>query len=57
MTDDVKNEIIKAHIYGYSVTDIMEAMGIQREAVEEALAGKEAIAQKTTYMRESGWIE
>ena len=57
MTDETKNEIIKAHIYGYSDTAIMEAMGIERKAVEEALADKEAIAQRTTYMRESGWIE
>lgn len=53
----MKQEIMKAHIYGLSEKEISEANGITVSEVREALADKEAIEDKRNFMLESGWMQ
>lgn len=57
MSDEMKNEILKAHIYGLSNIDIAIANGITVEEVEEVLSDTTAVTQKRNFLKESGWIE
>lgn len=52
MNEEVKNEIIKAHIYGYSDAEIMQAMGVGEKEVAQALSDTKTIEEKTKYMKE-----
>lgn len=56
MNEEIKQEIIKAYIYGYSETEIMQAMGVTAAVVKEVLADTAAVEEKTKYMKEQGWI-
>lgn len=57
MSEQMKQEIMKAHIYGLSEKEISEANGITVSEVREALADKEAIEDKRKFMLESGWMQ
>lgn len=57
MSEQMKQEIMKAHIYGLSEKAISEANGITVSEVREALADKEAIEDKRNFMLESGWMQ
>lgn len=57
MSEQMKQEIMKAHIYGLSEKEISEANGITVSEVREALADKEAIEEKRKFMMESGWLQ
>lgn len=57
MSEQMKQEIMKAHIYGLSEKEISEANGITVSEVREALADKEAIEEKCKFMMESGWLQ
>lgn len=56
LNDEVKNEIIKAHIYGHSVEEIETVMQISANVIAEALNDIKAIEEKKKAMKESGWI-
>lgn len=57
MSEQMKQEIMKAHIYGLSEKAISEANGITVSEVREALADKEAIEDKRKFILESGWMQ
>lgn len=57
MSEQMKQEIMKAHIYGLSEKEISEANGITVSEVREALADKEAIEDKRKFILESGWMQ
>lgn len=57
MSEQMKQEIMKAHIYGLDEKLIAEANGITVSEVREALADKEAVEDKRNFMLESGWIQ
>lgn len=56
MNNELKNEIIKAHIYGETNINIAIANGITVEEVEESLSDTEAIEIKREQLKESGWL-
>lgn len=57
MSEEIKKEIIKAHIYGLTNAEIAECNGITVDEVSEALKDTALIEEKQAYMKESGWIE
>lgn len=57
MSEQMKKQIIKAHIYGYSEKEIAEAEGVAVSEVREALADTELIEDTKNYMIESGWLQ
>lgn len=57
MSEQMKQEIMKAHIYGLDEKLIAEANEITVSEVREALSDKEAIEEKRKFMVESGWIQ
>ena len=56
MSDEMRKEIIKAHIYGLSNAEIADANGVTIEEVDKVLKDTEAIEQKRKFMLESGWM-
>lgn len=57
MSDEMKQEIMKAHIYGLSEKEIAEANGLTVSEIREALADTAAIEEKRAFMKEQGWFE
>lgn len=56
INNEVKSEIIKAHIYGHSVEKIENVMQISANVIAEALNDTKAVEEKRKAMQESGWI-
>lgn len=54
--NEIKNEIIKAHIYGHSVEEIETVMQISANVIAEALNDTKAVEEKRKDMKEMGWI-
>ena len=57
MSEEMKKQIIKAHIYGYDEKKIAEAECITISEVREALTDTELIEKTKQYMTESGWLQ
>lgn len=57
MSEEMKKQIIKAHIYGHDEKEIAEAECITISEVREALADTELIEETKQYMTESGWLQ
>ncbi len=56
LNNEIKNEIIKAHIYGHSVEEIETVMQISANVIAEALNDTKAVEEKRKDMKEMGWI-
>lgn len=56
LNDEIKSEIIKAHIYGHSVEEIGSVMQIGANVIAEALNDTQTVEEKEKAMKESGWI-
>ncbi len=56
LNNEIKNEIIKAHIYGHSVEKIETVMQISANVIAEALNDTKAVEKKRKDMKEMGWI-
>lgn len=56
INNEVKSEIIKAHIYGHSIEEIETVMQISASVIKEALNDTKAVEEKKRAMHESGWI-
>lgn len=56
INNEIKNEIIKAHIYGHSVEEIETVMQISANVIAEALNDTKAVEEKRKDMKEMGWI-
>ena len=56
LNNEIKSEIIKAHIYGHSVEEIETVMQISANVIAEALNDTKAIEEKRKDMQEMGWI-
>lgn len=56
INNEVKSEIIKAHIYGRSIEEIETVMQISASVIKEALNDTKAVEEKKKAMHESGWI-
>lgn len=57
MSDEKKNEIIKAHCYGVDEKVIAQANGITVAEVREVLQDEQAIEEKKDFLRKCGWLE
>lgn len=57
MSEQMKKQIIKAHIYGHSVEEIAECECITVSEVEEALADTKLIEETKSFMLEMGWMQ
>lgn len=57
MSEQMKKQIIKAHIYGVDEKLIAEAEGITVSEVREALSDKALIEETKAFMLEMGWMQ
>ena len=57
MSEEMKKQIIKAHIYGHDEKEIAEAECITISEVREALQDKAYIEETKAFMSEMGWLE
>lgn len=56
INNEVKSEIIKAHIYGHSIEEIETVMQISANVIAEALNDTKAVEKKRKDMKEMGWV-
>ncbi len=54
MTEAMKKECIRAHVYGVSDSDIAERTGLPATEVAQALTDTDAIDEERQYLREQG---
>lgn len=57
MSEEMKKQIIKAHIYGHDEKEIADVMDITVSEVREALQDKVYIEETKAFMSEMGWLE